>query len=150
MERHILVDCEKVSSEVKAAVRYIIEAREKSPENTTGKKRAVSEDQRSLEEFFDTRILSQEKKDKIETSLIKLFVCCGLSWRLIEHPFFIEFIKQLHSSYDPPNRKTLASTLLDNEILRVYTKIYRILEKEKNLTLGKFLYFNFKLYYNIY
>ncbi len=142
MERHILVDCKKVNPEIKEAVRYIIEAREKPPENTTGKKRTVDEDQKTLEEFFETRVLSQEKKAKIETSLIKLFVCCGLSWRLIEHPFFVEFVKQLHSSYDPPNRKTLAGTLLDDEILRVNTKIYRMLEKQNNLTLGKcfFLY----------
>src|ERR1043166_8930306 len=134
MERHILVDCKKVNSEIKEAVRYIIEARETSPENTTGKKRAADKDQKSLEEFFETQVLSQERKAKIETSLIKLFVCCGLSWRLIEHPFFVEFIKQLHPSYDPPNRKTLADTLLDNEILRVHTKTYQILEKQNNLT----------------
>jgi len=89
-------------------------------------------------------VLSQGKKAKIETSLIKLFVCCEFSWRLVEHPFFVEFVKQLHSSYEPPNRKTLAGTLLDDEILRVHTKIYRILEKQNNLTLGKL---NFKLHY---
>ena len=148
MECHILVDCKKVNPEIKEAVRYIIEVREKPPENTTGKKRTVDEDQKTLEEFFETRVLSQEKKAKIETSLIKLFVCCGLSWRLIEHPFFVEFVKQLHSSYDPPNRKTLAGTLLDDEILRVNTKIYRMLEKQNNLTLGKyFFYINLKLHY---
>ena len=138
MERHILVDCKKVDSEIKEAVRYIIEACEKSSENTTGKKRAVNKDQKSLEEFFETRVLFQERKANIETSLIKLFVCCELSWHLIKYPFFVEFVKQLNSSYDPPNRKTLASTLLDNEILRVHIKIYRILEKQNNLTLGKY------------
>jgi len=54
MKRHILVDCKKVDSEIKEAVYYIIETREKSPENTTGKKRAVNEDQKNLEEFFET------------------------------------------------------------------------------------------------
>ncbi len=58
MKRHILVDCKKVDSEIKEAVYYIIETREKSPENTTGKKRAVNEDQKSLEEFFETQVLS--------------------------------------------------------------------------------------------
>ena len=102
---------------------------EKLSENTTEKKRTVDEDQITLE-------------DKIVTSLIKLFVCCRLSWCLIEHPFFIKFVKQLYSLYDPPNRKTLTSTLLDNEILRVNIKIYRMFEKQNNLTLGKcfFLY----------
>ena len=136
LERHILVDCKKIDSETKEAVRYIVEAREKPPGNVTGKKRNTN-DQKSLEDYFETRSLSQEKKDKIEISLIKLFVCCGLSWRLVEHPFFIDFVKQLRSSYDPPSRKTLSGSLLDNEILRVNTKIYRLLEKESNLTLGK-------------
>ena len=139
LERHILVDCKKIDSEVKEAVRYIVKAREKPPGNVTGKKRNINtnDDQKNLEDYFKTRILSQEKKDKIEISLIKLFVCCGLSWRLVEHPFFIDFVKQLCSSYDPPSRKTLSGSLLDNEILRVNTKIYRLLEKESNLTLGK-------------
>lgn len=137
LERHILVDCKKINSEIKEAVRYIVEAREKSPENVTGKKRTTNDDQKNLEDYFESQSLSQEKKAKIEISLIKLFVCCGLSWRLVEHPFFIDFIKQLRSSYNSPNRKTLASSLLDNEILRVNTKIYRLLEKESNLTLGK-------------
>jgi len=136
LERHILIDCNKVNPEIKEAVRYIVEAREKSPENVTGKKRNSNE-QKNLEDFFETQSLSQEKKANIEISLIKLFVCCGLSWRLIEHPFFIDFVKQLRPSYDPPNRKTLSGSLLDDEILRVNTKVYRLLEKESNLTLGK-------------
>ncbi len=136
LERHILIDCNKVNPEIKEAVRYIVEAREKSPENVTGKKRNSNE-QKNLEDFFETQSLSQEKKANIEISLIKLFVCCGLSWRLIEHPFFIDFVKQLRPSYDSPNRKTLSGSLLDDEILRVNTKVYRLLEKESNLTLGK-------------
>ena len=38
LERHILVDCKKVSSEAKAAVRYIVEARERPLENEIEKK----------------------------------------------------------------------------------------------------------------
>jgi hypothetical protein len=79
--------------------------------------------------------LSEEKKTKIGLSLIKLFVCCGLSWRLVEHPFFIEFVNELRSAYNLPNRKTLSGTLLDEEILHVNTKVYQLLEKKKNLTL---------------
>lgn len=133
MERHILVDCKKVTPEVKEAIRYMVESREKFGINQN-----PGDDQKTLEEFFDTLILSQEKKAKIDLALIKLFVCCGLSWRLVEHPFFIEFIKELRSVYNLPNRKTLAGTFLDGEILRVNTKVYRLLEKEKNLTLCKY------------
>ena len=130
MERHILLDCKKVTTEVKEAVRHIIESRNNSNQDT-------EDDQRALEEFFDTLPLPQEKQTKIELSLIRLFVCCELSWRLVEHSFFIEFVKELRYAYDLPNRKTLSGTLLDNEIFRVNTEVCQLLEKENNLTLCK-------------
>lgn len=132
MERHILVDCKKVTSEVKEAVRYMIESREK-----IGLNRNADDDKKTLEEFFDSQILSDEKKARIDLALIKVFVCCGLSWRIVENPFVIDLFKELRSLYNLPNRKTLAGTFLDNEILRVNTKVYRLLEREKNLTLCK-------------
>ena len=91
LEHHILVECKKINSEIKEAVRYIVEAREKPPGNVTGKKRNTN-DQKSLEDYFETRSLSQEKKDKIEISLIKLFVCCRLSWWLVKHPFSLTLL----------------------------------------------------------
>ena len=47
-------------------MRYIVEAREKSPGNVTGKKQNINtnDDQKNLEDYFETRILSQEKKIK--------------------------------------------------------------------------------------
>ena len=42
LERHILIDCKKIDSEVKEAVRYIVEAREKPPGNVTGKKQNIN------------------------------------------------------------------------------------------------------------
>src|SRR5438045_1005215 len=57
MERHILVDCKKVNTEIKEAVRHIVEFRDKS----AGVKRNTDDDQKTLEEYFDTLVLSQEK-----------------------------------------------------------------------------------------
>ncbi|PKK59198.1 hypothetical protein RhiirC2_857463 [Rhizophagus irregularis] len=116
MERHILLDCKKVKTEVREAIRCIIESRNKSQMS-----RNTDDDQKTLEEYYDALPLSEEKRIKIELSLIRLFVCCGLSWRLVEHPYFVEFIKELRSAYNLPNRKTLSGTLLDNEILRSLT-----------------------------
>jgi hypothetical protein len=56
---------------------------------------------------------------------------------LIEHPFFIELLKQLRINYSPPDRKTLAESFLTQEIVRVNVKLYRLLDNESNLTLGK-------------
>lgn len=142
MERHILLDCKKVKTEVREAIRCIIESRNKSQMS-----RNTDDDQKTLEEYYDALPLSEEKRIKIELSLIRLFVCCGLSWRLVEHPYFVEFIKELRSAYNLPNRKTLSGTLLDNEILRVNTEIYQLIKKEKNLTLCKYKYIFF---YNLF
>ena len=66
-------------------------------------------------------------------------MCCGLPWRLVEHPFIIELFKQLRSNYSLPDRKTLADSMLTQEILRVNVKLYRLLEEENNLTLGRYM-----------
>ncbi|CAG8679663.1 22438_t:CDS:2 [Rhizophagus irregularis] len=107
MERHILLDCKKVKTEVREAIRCIIESRNKSQMS-----RNTDDDQKTLEEYYDALPLSEEKRIKIELSLIRLFVCCGLSWRLVEHPYFVEFIKELRSAYNLPNRKTLSEANL--------------------------------------
>ncbi|CAG8703135.1 21928_t:CDS:2, partial [Gigaspora margarita] len=134
LERHILVECKKTEPHIKEAVRKMIEAREKEL-TQTNRKRKATEDQQEINNYFESLALNNEQKTNFDTGLIKLFVCGGLSWRLVEHPFFIEFVQQLRPAYSPPLRKALASTLLDNEFLRVHTKIYHMLEKEKNLTL---------------
>ncbi|CAG8545316.1 3859_t:CDS:2, partial [Racocetra fulgida] len=134
LERHILVECKEVEPQVKEAVRNMVEARER--ELTQNKrKRKATEDQQDIDNYFESLALSNEQKANFDIALIKLFVCGGLSWRLVEHPFFVEFVQQLRPSYSPPLRKALANTLLDNEVMRVHTKIYNMLEKEKNLTL---------------
>ncbi|PKK56735.1 hypothetical protein RhiirC2_643843, partial [Rhizophagus irregularis] len=55
-------------------------------------------------------------KESIDKALIKAFVCCGLPWHLIDHPFMIELFKQLRPNYTPPDRKTLTNSLLIEEI----------------------------------
>jgi len=49
----------------------------------------------------------------------------------------IELLKQLRPNYNPPDRKTIADNLLTQKILRISTKLYRLLEDKDNLTLGK-------------
>ena len=90
-----------------------------------------------MENFYENSDLSKERKEDIDIALIKAFVCCGLPWRLVEHPFIIELFKQLRSNYDLLDQKTLAETMLTQEVLRVSVKLYRLLDSENNLTLGK-------------
>ncbi|CAG8735759.1 35_t:CDS:2, partial [Dentiscutata heterogama] len=91
LEWHILVECKTVDPHVKEA---------------------------DINNYFESLTLSNEQKANLDISLIKLFVCGGLSWRLVDYSFFVKFVQQLRPAYNLPVRKTLASTLLDNEILR--------------------------------
>ena len=136
MKKHI-INCLKVEQPIREAVMYMVEAREVSPSNIAGTKRQAEKDQATLNNFVENLDLSKERKEAIDTSLIRAFVCCELSWHLIEHPFFIELLKQLHINYNPPDRKTLAESFLTQEIVWVNVKLYRLLDNENNLTLGK-------------
>ncbi|CAG8467776.1 5855_t:CDS:2 [Cetraspora pellucida] len=131
---HRSVSCRCVELHIKEAVRMMVEAYEEEL-TLTNRKRKAAEDQQNIDSYFESMVLSDEQKAAIDIALIKLFVCGVLSWCLVEHSFFIEFVQQLQPAYCLPLYKMLASTLLDNEILCVHTKIYKILEKEKNLTL---------------
>ncbi len=106
-----------------------------------------------MNDFYENSDLMKERKEAIDKALIKAFVCCGLPWHLIEHPFIVELFKQLRSNYNPPNRRTFTDTLLMEEILRVSVKCYNLLDNESNLTLGKnfiLLYYLRIIIYNIY
>jgi hypothetical protein len=139
MKKHILT-CSEVNHSIREAVKYMVEMRETDFFNSTTSKRKSSQvenDQTTLVNFYENSDLSKERKEVIDTALIKAFVCCGLPWQLIEHPFMIELLKQLWPNYKPPDRKVLTDTLLTQEILRVSVKCYRLLDVEDNLTLGK-------------
>ncbi|CAB4404517.1 unnamed protein product [Rhizophagus irregularis] len=56
--------------------------------------------------------------------------------RVVEHPFFINFIKELNAGYNTPTREVLVNQLLERELAQVNFKVNSELEKETNLTLA--------------
>jgi hypothetical protein len=138
MEKHIISGCSQVDRSVRDAIIHMVEAREcEIALSGNSNKRKFENNQTTLEKFYENSELSKEKKEDIDIALVKAFVCCGLPWHLVENPFFIELFTQLRSNYKLPNRKTLADAMLTQEILRVSVKLYKLLDEEKNLTLGK-------------
>ena len=106
-------------------------------EESQNKKIKRSTDQTSLESFHDVvQPLSQGRVDRINRALIKLFVCCGISFRIVESPFFVDFVKELNASYDPPSREILSGRLFESELGYVNSKINKELDNSDNLTLG--------------
>ena len=100
------------------------------------KKRKFS-NQTSLHDYHDTdEPLPQGRIDRINRALLKFFVCCGISFRVVESPFFIDFINELNVAYDPPSRELLANRLFEDELGDINSKIRKELQISDNLTLG--------------
>ena len=110
-----------------------MERQDKLPSN---KKRKVESGQQSMDDYHDSTELCEGRITRINRALIKFFVACGISFRIVEHPFFINLIKELNAGYDTPSREYLANQLLARELAQVNSKIKSVIEKETNLTLG--------------
>lgn len=80
-----------------------------------------------------------DKKDKIDQSLVRWFVCCGIPFSIVDHPYFVDFIENFCFGYNPPKRTALSTTILNKEISVVLSKIKQELKYEENLTLGNIL-----------
>src|SRR5204863_7921810 len=65
-----------------------------------------------------------------------MFVYCNLPFSLIEHPFFIEFIKSIRNTYSLSSRWVLSNTLFDQEIFRINLKLEKIINQETNITIA--------------
>ena len=94
--------------------------------------------QSTIEQHYETEKILSSRQNNINNSLIKAFVCCNLSFSIIENLFFIELLKTLCAGYQPPSRRMLATTLLEKEVARTNIKIKNIFEYATNLTLGKY------------
>ena len=68
---------------------------------------------------------------------------CGISFRIVEHSFFVNFIKELNAEYNPPTREVLVNQLLERELAQVNHRTKSELERETNLTLGLLNNFNY-------
>ena len=68
--------------------------------------------------------------------LVRFFICCGIPFSTVNHPFFVDFTKSLCFGYNPPKRTTLSTTILNKEISSVLNKVNKELKNEYNLTLG--------------
>ncbi|EXX66887.1 ribonuclease H-like domain-containing protein [Rhizophagus irregularis DAOM 181602=DAOM 197198] len=91
---------------------------------------------------YMTKVMEQQvkskssKKKKYSEGQIKFFIACGIVFRIVEHLFFINFIKELNVRYNTPTREVLVNQLLERELAQVNFKVNSEFEKETNLTLA--------------
>jgi hypothetical protein len=72
----------------------------------------------------------------VDEAISLAFIMCGIPFRVINNPFFINALKILNPSYNAPSCKALSGRLLDTEVAKVNNKIDEIIEFTSNITLG--------------
>src|SRR3989337_1582058 len=143
IEVHLAFECQKVEPSIRDFFlqRLAAKAVNQNPTSTetnVNKKRksnATISGQQKITEF------GESIDNQIDRALVKAFVICGIPWHIIENPFFIELIKLLRSSYQPPSREILSGRLLAQESAVVNQQVIKHLTHQQNLTLCKLLFY---------
>ena len=106
-------------------------------QDKANKKRKINESgQQNIDEYHDYAEIPSSQITQINCTLIKFFIAYEILFRIVEHPFFVNFIKELNSGYELPTREVLANQLLERKLTHVNSKIRSEINKENNLTLG--------------
>jgi len=128
LKAHLALYCSQVPLNIKAEYMEML-----AVGNTS-----VNRQQQSNSNDSSTE-LDINQTDKIDQALVRFFVCCGIPFSTVDHPYFLDFVKSLCFGYNPPKRTALSTTILNKEITLVLTKIKEELKYEENLTLGNIL-----------
>jgi hypothetical protein len=160
LQAHLSNNCNKCPTEIQqywlgfVAAKDIIDSDNATSIHPTKSKKRKAQNQPGIEDFYESRDLPESKVVSINKALVRAFVNCGISFSIIDNPFFRELLYQLRPNYEPPDRKVLAGRFLNQESARVSQAISKELEHSENLTLGnlmlQFTFFIVTLAYRYY
>jgi hypothetical protein len=137
MEAHLALSCHKVPHDVKEKFLFIVKTRgENQLEVEVSSKKRKAKHQQSITKYGESNTIEPYKKQICDRTIAKFFICCGVSFRLVEHPFFIDMVKSLCLGYDPPRATTLSENFLYEELANIVVDQQIELNRTKNLTLG--------------
>jgi hypothetical protein len=141
LQIHLAKDCNKCPNEIQLKYLTIIvnvEENQDAESSDINKKRKINENQQTtLNDHWDnTAEIPKYRQKIIDQAWLKAFVSCGIPFSVIENPFFVDVIKSLRSSYNPPSHNHLSGNLLNREVIKINSKVNNILKNLENLTLG--------------
>ncbi|PKC57778.1 hypothetical protein RhiirA1_401141 [Rhizophagus irregularis] len=120
MKSHLAMKCKgRVPKDIRLNfLREIDNERESSETSSisSSKKRKISNNQTTLENFYDDDKIDEVKSNRADKALIRWFVCSGIPFVAADSPYFDDFTKSLNSGYNPPKRTALATTHLDEQL----------------------------------
>lgn len=138
LEIHLANHCSSAPKEVirEFLVKVLSHNNDANGFNNKNSKRKLSKisGQKSMDDFIGGT-LEEGKNDRINQAWVKAFTVCGIPWRIIENPFFIEALKEMNPSYEPPTRELFSGRIFEKQLAKVNEKVSNILNQQKNLTL---------------
>jgi hypothetical protein len=145
LEEHLANHC----SEAPASVvrRYLSKVLERE-DKTNKKRKIVANNQLTMTDYHDSTKIPDARVTRINRALAKFFVACSISFRIVEHPFFVNFVKELNSAYELPTREFLSDQLLERELALINSTVMTVIENGANLTLGLLIYFSLNNIFN--
>jgi len=145
LKKHLAYECNKVDSDTKISILMMLTSQYEDSDDDTAttstsksnkKRKTNNKSQTHIDDHYENFPTSLGKEDQINKALAKMFVCCNLPFALIEHPFFVEFIKNLRATYNLPSRWILSETLIIQEVSRINLKVSKIINEENDLTIS--------------
>jgi hypothetical protein len=122
LEEHLSNHCKGAPANVvRKYMTKVLERQDKS----TKKRKLSSGGQQNIYNYHDSTDLPDSRITRINRALIKFFVACGISFRIVEHPFFINLLKELNGGYDPPTREMLSGQMLERELAQVNNNVMK-------------------------
>lgn len=137
LEEHLANHCSEAP--VSTVRNYLTKVLER--EDKVTKKRKIDGNQLTMTDYHDSTNIPGARITRINRALAKFFVACGISFRIVEHPFFVNFVKELNSAYELPTREFLSDQLLERELATVNKSVASIIERGANFTLGSIICF---------
>jgi hypothetical protein len=141
LQVHLAKDCRKCPNDIQ--LKYLTnivnteETQNVEPFDINKRRKIEQSQQTTLDDHWDDITETPKHRQKIiDQAWLKAFVSCGIPFSVIENPFFVDAIKSLRSSYNPPSRNSLSGTLLNREVIKVNSKVNNTLKNMNNLTLG--------------
>ncbi|UZO29017.1 uncharacterized protein OCT59_022514 [Rhizophagus irregularis] len=96
----------------------------------------VNLSQTRIDKFYESDQIDNTKQVLCDKAVAKFFICCGVAFYLISHPFFIDMVKSLCNGYELSCSTTLSNTLMYNKLTKITVDQQLTLDKESDLTLG--------------
>ncbi|CAB5196266.1 unnamed protein product [Rhizophagus irregularis] len=136
LRAHLANNCKDIPEEWRRHFNYILinNLNDVPTDKPLTGESVITQDWKKVEKL----VANQPEMDAslIDEAISLAFIMCGIPFRVINNPFFINALKILNPNYIAPSRKTLSGRLLDNEVAKVNNKIDEVLEFTNNLTIG--------------